>query len=533
MSMDFRKEDLIIKISVIFAFLSLSLGGLFGLLQIFTRTPGSPISLSANLYYLALTAHGVLMAIVWTAFFIIAIAIFVTTRMLNIHLNSKLLYSGAIISLFGTLMAFIAIVSGQANVLYTFYPPLKASPLFYIGVTVLVIGTWIIGACIFLAVLAWRKLNRKVGLPIAVYGVIATLIVWLEATPGLFIELVKNLIPMSLFGVSIDVLESRALFWYFGHALVYFWLIPAVTLWYYLVPTLLKTELYDETMAKVAFIIFIITSTPVGLHHQLVDPAIDPSYKFLQTILTYTVAIASFLTAFNIIATMEKSNASKGLFSWIKGLPWKNPVFSGITLSFILFGFGGISGLINTSYTLNYVVHNTTWIVGHFHLMVGTAVTLTFMSASYLLVPIFFGRSLIMQKLANLQPYLWFLGMAIFSAALHIAGLEGMPRRTNDIGYGGLAPFIWTTLSQVAMVGGIIVFTAGVIFILVISMSILKGPKLSGASIEMKSKSNYTVFDRLSIWISLAIVIIVIAYMLPFLEIYLRGLSTAPPQSPF
>jgi cytochrome c oxidase subunit 1 len=107
-------------------------------------------------------------------------------------------------------------------------------------------------------------------------------------------------------------------------------------------------------------------------------------------------------------------------------------------LAGILFLFGGIGGLINASYNINLVIHNTTWVPGHFHLTLASAVTLSFMGITYWLVPYITGRTLWQPKLAVVQAWLWFIGMLIFSNAMHVVGLLGAPRRTPL----GLAPYI-------------------------------------------------------------------------------------------
>jgi heme/copper-type cytochrome/quinol oxidase subunit 1 len=110
--------------------------------------------------------------------------------------------------------------------------------------------------------------------------------------------------------------------------------------------------------------------------------------------------------------------------------PFNEPALAAQVLAMVLFAFGGISGLVNASYNVNLVVHNTAWVPGRFHLTVGTAVTLTFMGISYWLVPNLSGRALWNRRLALAQVWLWFTGMAIFSNALHRLGLMGMPCRT-------------------------------------------------------------------------------------------------------
>jgi cytochrome c oxidase subunit 1 len=138
-------------------------------------------------------------------------------------------------------------------------------------------------------------------------------------TPLVFIVL-KNHVPASILGWSADVLETRLFFWWFGHTLVYFWLVPAITLWYYYVPKVLGVLLFSEIIVKVAFALFILASIPVGLHYQITDPGINPYFKYIQAILTLVVASPSMLTAFNIIATMEgggRARGGEGLLGWL------------------------------------------------------------------------------------------------------------------------------------------------------------------------------------------------------------------------
>ncbi|MEM4770556.1 MAG: cbb3-type cytochrome c oxidase subunit I, partial [Acidilobaceae archaeon] len=257
---------------------------------------------------------------------------------------------------------------------------------------------------------------------------LATYIVWIMATTPLVFIVLKNHIPASVLGSNTDVLESRLYFWWFGHAVAYFWLLPAITLWYYYVPKALGVPLFSDTMAKVSFSIFILASTPVGTHHQLTDPGINPYVKYLQTLLTLVVATPSMLTAFNIIATLERAGRARGgggLLGWLLKLPWRDPAFTGLILALIAFGSGGISWIINGSYQLNNVVHNTAWIVGHFHTTVGTAVALSFMAYTYVLLRDLYGRKLILESLSLTVPTQWFIGMTLFSIGYYIAGLYG------------------------------------------------------------------------------------------------------------
>ena len=159
--------------------------------------------------------------------------------------------------LIGTLLAAYALLTNQASVLYTFYPPLKAHPTFYIGATLLVVGSWIAILNTVLTFLRWRKKNPGVKTPGPMVGVIATYTVWFLATIGIAILALFFLIPWSLgFLKGINPTLSRTLFWWFGHPLVYFWLLPAYITWYYIIPKVAGGKLYSSLAARLAFIMF-------------------------------------------------------------------------------------------------------------------------------------------------------------------------------------------------------------------------------------------------------------------------------------
>jgi len=546
------REDFYAKVTIAIAFVALLLGGIFGVLQVASRTPYFPnlyeplarIGLSNSpheLYYRGLTAHGVLLAIVLTTFYIVGLSAYLTPRVIGVNIKPRLLSISLIVMVTGTILAAIAILAGWANVLYTFYLPLIAHPLFYLGAALLILGSWVLAAGVFIAYLEWRRANPDSAIPLPFFGMLATYIVWIMATTPLVFIVLKNHIPASILGSNTDVLESRLYFWWFGHALVYFWLLPAITLWYYYVPKALGVPLFSDTMAKVSFSIFILASTPVGTHHQLTDPGINPYVKYLQTVLTLVVATPSMLTAFNIIATLERGVRARGgggLLGWLLKLPWRDPAFTGLILALIAFGSGGISGIINGSYQLNNVVHNTVWIVGHFHTTVGTAVALSFMAYTYVLLRDLYGRKLILESLSLTVPTLWFIGMTLFSIGYYIAGLYGSPRRTSDVTYAGLMPNEWVVPMQIAAIGAFIFATGGLIFLVQFFGSLASGSRITLAQpavvmMNPHSPGKATILDRISILVIVAVVIVIIAYSGALYELYIaRGLSPVPPVTP-
>lgn len=412
-------------------------------------------------YYQGLTLHGVLNALVWTTFFITGFLTFTTVHSLKENLRYPWVNTlGLVMMVVGLGMTALPLLRNEATVLYTFYPPLKASPFFYIGLTLVVVGSWIVGYGLFFTYAAWRKAHPGIRTPFIAFASILTMVMWQIASLGIAAEMVL-LIPWSLGWVQgTDPLLTRTLFWFTGHPIVYFWLLPAYVSWYGMLPKQAGGKLFSDPLARLAFWLFLVLSIPVGFHHQFADPGIAPGWKAVHMVLTYGVTFPSLLTAFTVLASLElggRARGGEGLFGWIRKLPWGDPSFSAQALSMVLFAFGGISGIINASYNVNLVVHNTTWVVGHFHLTVGTAVTLSFIGITYWLLPRLSGRALWSRKVALAQVWFWFVGMALFSNGFHLLGLRfGVPRRTML----GAAPYLSPTwqpyLTQAAIGAGLL-----------------------------------------------------------------------------
>ncbi len=487
---------------------------------------------SAKMYYLSVTAHGVLMALVFTTFFIMAFGYVVVSRTLDQEPTGlKLAWAGFWIALVGTLMAAVTVLSGRATVLYTFYPPLQAHPAFYIGLTLVIVGSWCWSVVMLLSYRTWRATRPDRPAPLPMHGMIATVIVWLIATIGVAAEVLFQLIPWSLgWSKTVDPVLARMLFWYFGHPLVYFWLLPAYVLWYTVLPKVVGGKLFSDPLARLVFVMFILFSTPVGFHHQFMDPGVSAGWKLLHTFLTFAILFPSFITAFTVTASMEVGGRAKGatgLLDWIGKLPWRDPLFSSVALSMILFAVGGIGGAINASFGMNAVVHNTAFIQGHFHLTVGSAVALTFMGAAYWLLPRLSGRELELPLLARVQPYLWFVGMVLFSFSNHLTGLMGMPRRIYDASYGGsTVAAAWRGLTGLSAIGGVFLFASAAFFMLVMLGTGLAGKRITPQRVEWAEPLQPAApgrgwFDRYWVWTAVAVVLVLIAYAYP-LWMYLQ-----------
>jgi cytochrome c oxidase subunit 1 len=501
---------------------ALAAGALFGLLQSFSRANWLRMPDWLD-YYRALTAHGVLLALVFTTFFITGLSLFIVYRNIPRERAMTVGWLGYWLMLGGTLLAAATILSGNATVLYTFYAPLKAHPLFYFGATLLVLGTWCVGFEVLEHVWWFRKHRPGTPIPLPVHGTACTFAMWYIATLGVVAEM-GLLIPWSLGWTSgIDVMLTRMLFWYFGHPLVYFWIMGAYLIWYNMIPTTYGGRVFSDPLARLAFLMLLLLSTPVGLHHEFLEPGIGAGWKWLHTLTTYGVVIPSFMTAFAIFASFESAmrrQGRTGFVAVVRGLPWSDPTFTGSAFGMILFIFGGFGGVVNASYSMDVLVHNTMWIVGHFHITVGGPVALTFIGAAYRLVPALTGRKLWAPKLALAQTWMWFIGMALMSGAMHFAGLLGAPRRTSDVAYMGMqGAQSWHPEMVLTAVGGTMLYVSILMFV-----AVAVGTRFTDTAAETtfpfalndeEGMAPPRAFDRLGRWAGVAVVLAFLAYAGP------------------
>jgi cytochrome c oxidase subunit 1 len=502
-------------------------------------------------YYKGLTIHGVLNAIVFTTFFAVALGNALIPYSLKMNLNSKVAWTSGILMLVGSVLAGLMMLMGEATVLYTFYPPLKAHPLFYIGLTLLVVGSWVAFFNWIPMYLKWRRENKGEKTPLAVVGMFTTFIVWLIATASVAVEILFMLLPWSLGLVDeVNVMLARTLFWFFGHPLVYFWLLPAYVMYYSFLSKLADGRLYSDMAARLVFMLFVVFSVPVGTHHQYMDPAIGSQWKLIHGIFTFAVALPSLITAFTIAASLEYSGrkrGGKGLFGWIFKLPYFEKdkwFFSYLIAGLVIFIFGGISGIVNASYQMNTVVHNTAWIPGHFHLTVAGPVLLAFLGGSMYLVSQFMGKSVKMKGWTLSVPYIYTIGVSIFSWGMMRGGLIGMPRRTNTgASYANPESVLyqpdWMPYIDISVIGGTIMFIAIVIYIVTFFATVFSKSTVEEPEAQIEFPISEPLHNEPALWlrnfkpyIIIALILIALSYTPVIYDVLQSTYDGSLPYSP-
>ncbi|MFW5974205.1 MAG: b(o/a)3-type cytochrome-c oxidase subunit 1 [Natrialbaceae archaeon] len=539
----FPQEARIVRAALLSSFLALFLGAVFGIVQTLHRTGIFRGFIDSTEYYTVLTAHGVFLVISFTIFFLVGLFTWAVVRSLDRPLlNIKITWTWYGLMALGMTMTGVSILAGftdaldmSADVLFTFYAPLQAHPLFYAGLAVFIVGSWIAGADWFRTFLAWRRDHPDERIPLQTFMVLTTMAMWYIASSAVAASVLIFLLPWSLgFIDQVNPMLTRTLFWFFGHPVVYFWLMPAYLLWYTVLPNIAGGKLFSDPLARVVFVLFLLLSTPVGIHHQYLDPGIAEGFKFISMTNTMFLLLPSLLTAFTVVASVEygaRQRGGTGLLGWLTELPWRKPEFTGMMLAGLMFAAGGFSGMVNAGMNINYLIHNTIWVPGHFHLTVGTAVALTFMAATYWLWPQISNKPIFSRQIGLFQVVLWFIGMALMSNAMHAQGILGVPRRTAEPEYANFEyPAMlggFEELNVQIAIGGTLLFVSTVLFLTNVVLT-MGNPRIAGLSETLSPALSGPddappVLDRLRLWVGIALVLVVLAYALPLAAIVDRG----------
>jgi cytochrome c oxidase subunit 1 len=531
----------IVTTELVFPMVFLVFGIYHGLLQVLFRAGiiRADSFLGIN-YYQGLTGHGVINAILLTTFFAVAFGHVLVHQIIGRvqETLARISLWLMVVSASGVLWA---IFTGRASVLYTFYPPLRAHPVFYVGIAGFAVGSWFGYYAWIGPIREWFRQNPGKKLPLGVLGILVTFILWQIATLPVAVEILGLLVPWSLGWTDhVNVVLSRTLFWFFGHPLVYFWLLPAYVAYYAILPKVAGGQLYSDFAGRFAFLMFLVFSSPLGLHHQFSDPGISSDWKGVHTVLTSIVAIPSMMTAFTLAASLEiagKMRGGTGWFAWWKKLPYLDEerwLFPYFFCGLVIFIFGGATGVVNASYNVNLVVHNTAWVPAHFHLTVAGPVFLSILGISLFILPGIRGKAVTPVKAALVVPYLWMVGVMVMSSGLFLGGLRGEPRRSNlgltylNPANAGFRPD-WVSSTTLAAVGGTLMSVAMVLYFYVLVRSLLSPSNPEAADrfalplAEPFHDEDVKAIQRIKPWIFAAVVMAVLAYAPPIYQILRDG----------
>lgn len=504
--------------------------------QMFIRSPLHAWLGDPELYYRSVTEHGIVMAYVFPTL----VAMGFGYAIIELALKRPLLglrwaWAGFGLVVVGALMASAPVAVGRASVLYTFYPPLIANAFFYLGIVLVVVGSWIWVALTGLNLRAWKREHPGETVPLAMFGNVASAYLWAWTSVGAAVEIIFLILPVALgFKDTIDAGLARVFFSWTLHAIVYFWLMPTYIVFYTMVPRAIGGRLYSDTMARVAFVLFLVFSMPIGIHHLFADPQVGSGFKFVHAVFTAMVSVPTFLTVFTIVASAEiaaRLRGGTGLLGWVKALPWGNPMMLAVTFSFVMLGFGGAGGLINMSYQMNETIHNTQWVTGHFHLIFGGAIVIMYFMIGYELWPQLMRCAPLPPRLVKAQLWLWFVGMLVLTAPWHLVGLLGAPRRMAyfDFSHPALQSQAWTVVASTF--GGLLLVASAMLFVWTLARaragSAVPAPFTFSVAAHMPARVP-PVLNGFALWVSMMVALTVVNYGFPIVQLALLPGTSVP-----
>ncbi|WP_144156229.1 b(o/a)3-type cytochrome-c oxidase subunit 1 [Paraburkholderia sp. BCC1885] len=519
------------------AFAVFGLALLLGEWQMYIRSPLHAWLQNPDLYYRSVTAHGSAMGYVFPTLIAMGFGYAITELALKKPLIGRTwAWAGFWLVALGAVTAMVPVSMGLASVLYTFYPPMIGNPFYYIGVVLVVVGSWIWVALMSINLRVWKRENPGCPVPLAMFANVAGSYLWGWTAIGAAIELLFQILPVALgFRSTIDAGLARVFFSWTLHAIVYFWLMPAYIAYYTIIPRAIGGRLYSDSMARISFILFLVGAMPIGIHHLFADPQVGSGFKVIHSVFTAIVSIPTLLTVFTICASAEiaaRLRGGKGAFGWVRALPWDNPMMLALAFSFVMLGFGGAGGIINMSYQLDSTIHNTQWITGHFHLIFAGAIVIMYFAIAYDLWPHLTGRALTSVRMMRTQLWLWFVGMIATTFPWHYVGILGMPRRMAFFDYSNpaLAPEAVSVI--ISVIGGAMLVVSAVLFFIVLIRGHL-GRKIAPGEYRFSSpihevRSLPLALNGLGLWVALMIGLTVANYAFPIANLMVLRETSVP-----
>lgn len=497
LKVDYHAEWLI-KLNAVVAVVCLLIGVIAAIGLVLTRWQAVHL-LPADMYYRFLTLHGLNMLIFFIIFFEMAVLYFASAVMLSARLpGPKWGWAAFGLMVLGAVTVNATVLMGKADVLFTSYPPLMATPAYYLGIILFAVGALIVTTMFFVTILVAKKEKTYQGsIPLVTFGgLTAAIIAVITLLHGAAIYIPTFL--WSLGYMDMDPQIYRMVWWGLGHSSQQINVAAMVAIWYLLAGLTVGGVVLNEKVSRIAFFLYILFISMASAHHLLVDPGMGPAWKVWNTSYAmYLAVLASMIHGFTVPGGIEMGQRlrgyTQGAFGWLRKAPWGDPGFSGMALSVVIFGFlGGITGVTIGTEQINIIAHNTMRIPGHFHTTVVGGTALAFFAVTYYVLPLIFQKRIAFWPLAKIQPYLFGGGIVVMAVSMIFMGILGAPRRHWDSSFANspfpveLHPLI--EVFQATMgIGGLTAAAAVLIYVAIAVVTVFFGKRLTEEDLRIGS----------------------------------------------
>ncbi|MBN2475740.1 MAG: cbb3-type cytochrome c oxidase subunit I [Pirellulales bacterium] len=413
---------------------SLALGAVFALLIRTELTlPGGQVVSTGAAYNRLFTLHGAVMIFL---FVIPAIPSSFGNFVLPIMLGAKdvafprLNLASLYLYVVGMVFFLLVLLLGGIDTGWTFYPPYSTSTA--TPVVLAVVGAFILGfSSIFTGInfLVTIHTMRPPGMgwfrmPLFLWSLYGTAVIQVLATPVLAITLlllaVERVLGIGIFDDKLggDPILFQHFFWFYSHPAVYIMILPAMGIISEVISVFSRKHIFGYDFIAYSSIAIALLGFLVWGHHMFVSGQ-SPLVAMIFSALTFTVAIPSAIKVFNWLATMYKGSIEL------------TPAMC-FALNFIfLFGIGGLTGLFLGALATDLHVHDTAFVVAHFHYTMAGGVLMAFLAGLFYWWPKITGR---MYRVGwgQLAALVVLIGFNLTYFPQFIIGARGMPRRFFD-----------------------------------------------------------------------------------------------------
>lgn len=327
----------------------------------------------------------------------------------------------------GALLAILSTVLGAVDTGWTFYTPFSIQTESY--VVVMVLGIFLVGfSSIFTGInfmVTIHKL-RPPGMswfrmPLFLWAIYATSLIQVAATPVVGITFVllmmERIMGIGIFNPALggNPVLFQEFFWFYSHPAVYIMILPAMGIVSEIIPVFSRKHIFGYEFIALSSLAIALIGFLVWGHHIFVNgqsAELDAVFSFL----TFVVAVPSAIKVWNWLATMYKG-----------AIVLKTPML--YALSFIvLFTIGGLTGVVLGALSEDVVLHDTYFVVGHFHYVMMGGTLIGFIAGLHYWWPKMFGR-MYNERIAQITCVVLFIGINLTFFPQLMVGADGMPRR--------------------------------------------------------------------------------------------------------
>ena len=352
--------------------------------------------------------------------------------------------------------------NGPADTGWTFYAPYSVKT--GTNVSMAVMAAFILGFSSILTGLNFIVTIHRLRtpgmsfnkMPLFAWGLYATSWIQVLATPVIGITLLmifaERVLGVGLFDPSMggDPILYQHLFWIYSHPAVYIMALPAMGIVSEIIPTFSQRTIFGYKAIAYSSMAIAIIGYFVWGHHMFTSGMSGPA-AIIFSILTFLVAIPTAIKVFNWVATLYKGS-----------IDIQPPLL--FALAFIFnFMIGGLTGLMNGALATDIHVHDTYFVVGHFHYVMFGGTGFAFFGAMHDWFPKIYGKNF-NRKIANISFWIFFIGFQVLYFPMLVVGIMGMPRRYYDYLPEFHIPNVISTVGSWILASGLLLMIGNLVY---------------------------------------------------------------------